>query len=208
MKHDSNNHIRTILMTISLSGALVLAGCGGGGTTSSATPPTSSATTQVIWQNATLGCWAGNCSTGGMVISDQSFTHQTTVSNTLEIDGGMPISGSGATFGSAFSEIKLLNFENQNSYASGHLTFDIMLGQPASAYAGIGVATGGGCGTTGTVLLSPGSLSQSGFTNISVPLSTCTLNYPVLFQVALSGTSSASSSLPDLYLNNIIWTTN
>lgn len=30
MKHDSKYHIRTILMTLSLSGALVLAGCGGG----------------------------------------------------------------------------------------------------------------------------------------------------------------------------------
>jgi hypothetical protein len=31
MKHDSKLHIRSILMTVSLSGVLILAGCGGGG---------------------------------------------------------------------------------------------------------------------------------------------------------------------------------
>jgi hypothetical protein len=54
--------------------------------------------------------------------------------------------------------------------------------------------------------LSPGSLSQSGFTHISVALPTCTINYPTLFVVTLTGTSA--NSLPALYLNNIEWTTN
>jgi hypothetical protein len=138
-----------------------------------------------------------------MAISDQGFTHRTTVSNTLEIDG-MPQSGSGVLFGSWVTKIQLLNSENQNGYASGHLEFDIMLGQPASAYAGIGVSAGNGC--PNWVQLSPGSLSQSGFTHISVALPTCTINYPTLFVVTLTGTSA--NSLPALYLNNIEWTTN
>jgi len=39
MKHDSRFHLRSILMTISLSGVLVLAGCGGGGGGGTASPP-------------------------------------------------------------------------------------------------------------------------------------------------------------------------
>ena len=173
--------------------------CGG----STASSPTGTPSVQVIWQNGALGCWAGNCGTGGMVISDQFFTHQTTASNTLEIDG-MPKSGSGVLFGSWVTKIQLLNTENQNGYANGHLEFDVMLGQPASAYAGIGVSAGNGC--PNWVQLSPGSLSQSGFTHISVPLPSCTINYPTLFEVTLIGNSA--SSLPVLYLNNIEWITN
>src|SRR5487761_2249451 len=43
MKHDSNYHIRAILMTISLAGALVLAGCGGGGGGAASTASTPAA---------------------------------------------------------------------------------------------------------------------------------------------------------------------
>jgi hypothetical protein len=135
-----------------------------------------------------------------MTISDQGFTHQTTTSNTLEIDG-VP---RGVAFGAWFSKIQLLNVENQNSYTNGHLEFDIMLGQPASAYTAIGVSVGNGC--PNWVQLSPGSLSPSGFTHISVPLPSCTINYPTLFVVTLTGT--AANSLPALYFNNIEWTTN
>jgi hypothetical protein len=188
-----------IVAVLLATGASSVSSCG----SSTPSSPTPTPTPQVIWQNGALGCWAGNCGTGGMTISDQGFTHQTTASNTLELDG-MPQSGSGVLFGSWVSKIQLLNFENQNSYANGHLEFDIMLGQPASAYAGIGVSVGNGC--PNWVQLSPGALSQSGFTHISVPLPTCTINYPTLFVVTLTGTSA--SSLPALYLNNIEWTTN
>jgi hypothetical protein len=181
------------------TGAAFLSSC----SSSTSSNPTPTPTAQVIWQNGALGCWAGNCGTGGMTISDQGFTHQTTASNTLEIDG-MPKSGSGVLFGSWQTKIQLLNTENQNGYANGHLEFDIMLGQPASAYAGIGVSAGNGC--PNWVQLSPGSLSQSAFTHISVPLPTCTINYPTLFVVTLTGTSA--NSLPALYFNNVEWTTN
>ena len=188
-----------IVAVLLATGAATVWSCG----SSTSSSPTPTPTAQVIWQNGALGCWAGNCSTGGMAISDQGVTHRTTVSNTLEIDG-MPQSGSGVLFGSWFTKIQLLNTENQNGYANGHLEFDIMLGQPASAYAGIGVSAGNGC--PNWVQLSPGSLSQSSFTHISVPLPTCTINYPTLFVVTLTGTSA--TSLPVLYLNNIEWTTN
>lgn len=195
MKFRMSGVVAVLLAT----GATSVWSCG----SSTSSSPTPTPTPQEIWQNGALGCWAGSCGTGGMAISDQGFTHRTTVSNTLEIDG-MPQSGSGVLFGSWVSKIQLLNSENQNSYANGHLEFDIMLGQPASAYAGIGVSTGNGC--PNWVQLSLGSLSQSGFTHISVPLPTCTINYPTLFVVTLTGTSA--SSLPALYLNNIEWTTN
>jgi hypothetical protein len=139
-----------------------------------------------------------------MSITDQGVTHRTTASNTLEIDG-MPQSGSGILFGSWSTKIQLLNTESQSSYAAGHLEFDIMLAQPASAYAGIGVSAGNGC--PNWVQVSAGSLSQSSFTHISVPLSTCALNVPLLFQVTLTG-NTATNSLPALYFNNIEWTTN
>lgn len=188
-----------IVAVLFATGGVSVSSCGG----STASSATRTPTPQVIWQNGALGCWAGNCATGGMSITDQGFTHQTTASNTLEIDG-MPKSGSGVLFGSWVTRIQLLNTENQSSYANGHLEFDIMLGQPASAYAGIGVSAGNGC--PNWVQLSAASLSQSGFTHISVALPNCTINYPTLFVVTLTGTSA--SSLPALYLNNIEWTTN
>jgi hypothetical protein len=194
-----NFRMSGIVAALVATGAISVSSCGSS-TPSSPPPPPAP---QVLWQNGALGCWAGNCGTGGMTISDQGATHQTTASNTLEIDG-MPRSGSGVLFGSWFTKIQLLNFENQNSYTNGHLEFDIMLAQPASAYAGIGVSVGNGC--PNWVQLSPGSLSQSAFTHISVPLPTCTINYPTLFVVTLTGTSA--SSLAVLYFNNIEWTTN
>ncbi|MFI5257338.1 MAG: hypothetical protein ACHQRK_08770 [Gemmatimonadales bacterium] len=194
MKFRMSGAVAVLFATV----ATVIWSCG----SSASSGPTPTSTTQVIWQNGALGCWASNCGTGGMTISDQFTTHRITASNTLEIDG-MPQSGSGVQFGSWLTRIKLLNTENQSGYAGGHLQFDIMLAQPASAYAGIGVSTGNGC--PNWVLLSPGSLSQTGFTHISVPLSTCTINYPTLFVVTLTG--NAASSLPVLYFNNIEWTT-
>ncbi len=52
MKHDSSYHIRAILMTISLAGALVLAGCGGGG--GGGTPSTASTPAAAAAPTATL----------------------------------------------------------------------------------------------------------------------------------------------------------
>ena len=79
MKHDSKFHIRTILMTFSLSSALILAGCGGGGGGTAAAPP---APTALISGVAATGAPITPAMNGVVTIQDSASPAHTATTPT------------------------------------------------------------------------------------------------------------------------------
>jgi len=194
------------ISTVFIGSVLLSCLCGCGSNSNPAGPsgsPTAvvTPTPQIIWQNGTVGCWGGNCTTGGLTIGDVVTPYLTTGSNTLEFY----FNNSSQNPANLEPSFKTQNVQVKTAYTNGHLQFDIELGQSASLYSSINVAIGSGWTT-----LNLSALSASSFTHISIPFTSMggvsSATYLALFLVDM--TTNTGASTPYVYFNNVEWTPN
>lgn len=175
---------------------------------------------QIIWANGSYGTWlnntltfgCGGCSTNGAV---------TTVSDPISGDTQALLLTAAVPFGYYyFQDTPVTAVDPSIYYSSGHLQFDILLGQPSTDFTSmylqyVNNSGSGNCGGYNFPASLMNSFSPSSFTHVSIPFASFTStnsgcngyiqnSVDTPFQL----TWIVSSSGTTITLDNIRWTYN
>lgn len=181
-------------------------------------PPPPTPTPQVVWANGFIGTWFGNamtaqcgaCNTTGAVtaVNDPISGDTSALLLTANVPGGFYYFQSPVTVNPS------------NYYPTGHLQFDILLGQPAANITSMSLqyynnGFSGNCGEYDFPATLISSWSSSSFTHVSTPFTAFTVTTGGCSGYAQNSIDtpfelswSVSSSGTTITLDNIRWTFN